>query len=114
EVNQRSGCLLRKPSDQSHQPTLHSRLLNLHEVLLCHPQLNFTGHFVSYQTAGGAAAPFRGEHKQSEGFAGSCGPAAVLLAECLAGSSAHWSVLQHQPLQAAESLLLLVKLHSSL
>ncbi|MEQ2225802.1 Afadin- and alpha-actinin-binding protein, partial [Ilyodon furcidens] len=67
-----------------------------------------------YRTLRGAAAPFRGEHKQSEGFAGSCGPAAVLLAECLAGSSAHWSVLQHQPLQAAESLLLLVKLHSSL
>lgn len=45
----------------------------------------------------------------SPGLPGSGRPSTVLHAERLAGPSAHWCVLQHQPLQATESLLLLVK-----
>ncbi|CAK6974670.1 hypothetical protein EPR50_G00126700 [Scomber scombrus] len=59
------------------------------------------------------AAPLRGEHKQSQGLPGSCRPSTVLHAERPARPSAHRCVLKHQPFQAAEGLLLLVKpLHS--
>ncbi|TDH05859.1 hypothetical protein EPR50_G00126700 [Perca flavescens] len=50
---------------------------------------------------------------RSEGLPGSCRPSTVLHSERLAGPSAHRCVLQHQPFQATEGLLLLVKpLHS--
>ena len=45
----------------------------------------------------------------SPGFPGSCRSTTVLHAERPAGPSAHWCVLKHQPLQAAEGLLLRVK-----
>ncbi|KAK2822561.1 hypothetical protein Q5P01_022626 [Channa striata] len=56
-----------------------------------------------------AAAPFRGEHKQSKGLPGSSRPPTVLHTECPAGSSAYRCVFQHQPFQAAEGVLLLMR-----
>ncbi len=42
----------------------------------------------------------------STGVSGRSGPAAVLPSECPAGPSAHRHVVQQQPVQTAESLLL--------
>lgn len=52
KASQRWGCLPRKLGWSHRQPMPHSPLLNLHKVLLCHPQLNFIGHSASYRTAG--------------------------------------------------------------
>lgn len=52
EVSQSSGYPQRKFGWQNHQIALHIPLQNLHKLLLCHPQLNSTGHSDWCQTAG--------------------------------------------------------------